>query len=340
LKPEELKQRTGLLVHFGRNPWWRWAGRIAAAAVIAYGGVAIGKESSPGRAAVVVTAPKGEGRVGSLGLRTGLDFRAAGVPDEWDVVLSPLSFAFGNEGIGTLVAVLSNADRRLDLIAFHPDGSPAWHARDAWSDWEQTLGHEDVTLAGMKSLVTRGGPNALEETVCLTLTSGGESGLILLDPSTGIRRGMLFHRGRLRVDDPPRGEALVALPAGPGEPRMLLAVGQYREEDLSQPCALVLTPRGVPVRMFVFPTTGTNSHAGTARVTSVDWDPEHPEVTVDTSEDLIFSMLLKDGLPDVGTVVVGVGDAAAPEARSADLHALIARVRSVEPRGASGWSDR
>jgi predicted Ser/Thr protein kinase len=235
--------------------------------------------------------------------------RAAGIPEraairDW----SP--FLLSGDKVGMLVVTETRGYTvDFDILAFGPRRELLWSARDAWSDYDTTVGWGDAKIDGVRSVVTRAGEPLPEESLLLSGGDHGRSWVIVVDPRTGAQRGrwrLSAGYGRL----PPDLSLLGAIPDWSDAPRRLLVSHSlWKDGRPTQPCLVVLEPDGTVVRRYTLPALGiVQGDEVAVRDVQCVWSPGQPEVVVQTREGIIVDLLVKDRLLDISSARLGIAD--------------------------------
>jgi hypothetical protein len=235
--------------------------------------------------------------------------RAAGIPEraairDW----SP--FLLSGEEVGMLVVTeTSGYTTDFDLLAFGPRRELLWCAREAWPDFDETLGWGDASIEAVRSVVTRSGGPSPEESLIMSGGDHGQSWVVVVDPKTGAVRGWW----RIPPEHkhlPPDLSLLGVIPDWSDAPRrLLIAHALCLDGRPIHPCLVVLEPDGTVVRRYTLPALGI-SQGDEVRMRDVKciWSPEQPEVTVVTWEGVFVELLVKDRLLDLSSARLSLAD--------------------------------
>ncbi len=285
---------------------------LAAAVLVAIGGVAVATVVLVRRPVVIESDVLTLGRAGEIEDATGLPFAAAGVAPG-DRVVRWVQFTQSPTAAGRAALVETRVAAELDLVAFGSDRSLLWHARGAWSAADlRVLDRGPTALAHFLCVVTDKTPQTTEESLVAILSRDEIGAVALIDPQSGTLRGTYFHPGRI-ADDPFDSHVVASAPLA-GAHRRLIVFGEHddrtNETAHRGPCVSVLEVDGTLVQHVVIPGLGI-SGMYTPRVIrcQVDWSSGHETVELLTSEWLWVAMPWRDGRLVVDAATVTLSDA-------------------------------
>ncbi len=287
---------------------WIRAWPVAAALLIGIGGLAGAAAHRLLVPHLVSTQGAGLGFVGEMEVRTGLDFRAAGVPAGAKVV-AWTSYVAGDAELGTAVVLERGGDRRVDVLAFRGDGSVAWTARDRWPDEALALlGYRYARFSRLVSVARRRDGDRVREMLVVALETAREGAVLTVDPVSGKFLGALVHDGRFSRDTD-EINSINVLPGPDGEDRSLALFAQHRESTTSQLCMVVLKPDCSITQHIVFPTLGIRGADGpVVRGAFIDWNREHRGVEFMTTDRIVFALPVRRGRLDLDDVTARTAD--------------------------------
>ncbi|MHC4340168.1 MAG: serine/threonine protein kinase [Planctomycetota bacterium] len=226
-------------------------------------------------------------------------------------ILDWTGFLLPGRGMGTAVAADTSRPNslRVDVLGFGADRELLWSARTVWPDYRVTLGWGAARIDDLRCLVTRGKGADSEESLIVSGDHHGMAALVLVDPTTGEQRGTLQVPPSFTLR-PDFFTLIGVLPDWSEEPRRLIVPGQIKtNEGGFRPGLAVIESSGKPVRSYALPFLGSKAERDVMPLEiTYDWSPDHPELLVRTSEDLLISLLVKDRLLDVESVRVAIAD--------------------------------
>jgi len=237
------------------------------------------------------------------------DIPAAGVP-EGAVRRAGVRFLWRDgRQTGNVIALSLPAGKGIELCGFAPNGKPLWRARGTAAWWPELLGVPRLRVHQLACLITRrGAPGGDEQTVVLVAYAHGQTLVLLIDPTTGNKRGRFVFDGQLAVHRE-GSEALAPLPSASGVERNLILLGSHGRGLLAVPAALIFRTDGTVTQQIRLPSIGYQ-HPGAdfaERMTSV-WSKDRAEVVIESMDGVQFYLLVEAGRVLLQDVLVRLND--------------------------------